>query len=137
MKKCILALCLLVSAHAVIGQSAQTVIRAKADCAAVTQRIMEQSFSIDRQLELQNSPEELACLNYVYAQSYEFAAGQSSLRSQRMLFNIEKYKHLRRIDERITVFDEQSGLNVVLYSWNEVETALMHIRSSYQLASCD
>lgn len=137
MKKFTLALCLLIGTQAAVGQLAEKVIREKADCAAVTQRIMEQSYSVDRQLELQHSPEELACLNYVCAQSYEFAAGQSSLRSQRVLFNIEKYKHQRRADQRVTVYDEQSGLNVVLYSWDEVETALMHIRLSYQLASCD
>ena len=52
-----------------------------------------------------------------------------------MLFNIETYKHLRRVDQRVTVYDEQSGLKFVLYSWNEVERGLVTIRSAYQLAS--
>jgi hypothetical protein len=137
MKKAILALCFLAGMQAAIGQTARKMIERKSDCAPVTQRIMEQVFSVEKQLQLQNSPEELACLDYICSASYEFAAGQTILRAQKVLFNIEKYKHLRRVDQRITVFDEASGLDVILYSWNEVEAALIRIRTSYQLASCD
>jgi len=128
-------MCFLASTSIAIGQIVQTTIQQKSDCAAVTQRIMEQSFNLDRQLEIQSSPEELACLNYLFAQSYELAPGETALRSQRLLFNIETYKHLRRVDQRVTVYDEQSGLKFVIYSWNEVEHALGTIRSAYQLAS--
>jgi hypothetical protein len=135
MKKVTLIVCLLASAHLTFGQLAQTLIQQKSDCAAVTQRIMEQTFSVERQMELENSPEDLACLNYICAQSYEFEKGQTILRSQKALFNIEAYKHLRRVDQRITIYDERSGLSVVLYSWNEVEAALSDLKASYQLAS--
>ncbi|MBI3237606.1 MAG: hypothetical protein HYZ43_01970, partial [Flavobacteriia bacterium] len=74
-------------------------------------------------------------LNYICAQSYEFEKGQTILRSQKALFNIESYKHLRRVDQRVTVYDERSGLSVVLYSWNEVETALGDLRASYRLVT--
>lgn len=137
MKKLAMMWCILISAPIAFGQLAQTTIHQKSDCAAVTQRILEQQFSLERQLEIQSSPEELACLNYLCAFSYEFAPGQTILRSQRSLFNIEKYKHLRRADQRVTVYDEQTDLKVVLYSWNEVEAQLNAIRLSYQLASCD
>ena len=135
MKKVTLIVCLLASAHLTFGQLAQTLIQQKSDCAAVTQRIMEQTFSVERQLELENSPEELACLNYICAQSYEFEKGQTILRSQKALFNIEAYKQLRRVDQRVTVYDDQSGLTVILYSWNEMETALSDIKASYRLVS--
>jgi hypothetical protein len=135
MKKVTLIVCLIASAHLTFGQLAQALIHQKSDCAAVTQRIMEQTFSVERQLELENSPEDLACLNYICAQSYEFEKGQTILRSQKALFNIETYKHLRRVDQRVTVYDERSGLSVVLHSWNEVETALGDLRASYRLVT--
>ena len=135
MKKLSFVICFLTSTSILIGQITQTTIQQKSDCAAVTQRMMEQSFNLDRQLEIQSSPEELACLNYLFALSYELAPGETALRSQRMLFNIETYKNLRRVDQRVTVYDEQSGLKFVLYSWNEVERALGTIRSAYQVAS--
>lgn len=100
-------------------------------CLPVTQRILQNYFSAERQLEILNSPVELTCLNYICAYSYEFAPGQMVLRSQGQLFNIERYKHLRMVDQRVSVFDEYSGLNVVLYSWNEVETRIMEIRKIY------
>lgn len=135
MKTATTILCLLICTQLVLGQTSSALIQKKSDCAPVTQRIMEQVFTLDRQMELENSPEELACLNYLCAGSYEFEKGQTPLKSQKMLFNIEKYKHLRRVDQRVTVYDEVSGLNVVLYSWNEVEIGLHNVRSNYQLVS--
>lgn len=135
MKKAATILCLLISTQFVFGQVSRALIQKKSDCAPVTQRIMEQVFTLDRQLELENSPEELACLNYICSASYEFEKGQTPLKSQKLLFNIEQYKHLRRVDQRVTVYDEVSGLSVVLYSWNEVESGLQQVRSDYQLVS--
>jgi hypothetical protein len=135
MKKLTFVVCLLVGVQAAIGQSASTAIRELGDCSPATQRMLEQSFSVEKQLEIKNSPQELACLEYVCSRSYEFAPGQTILRSQKALFNIQSYKQLRRVDQRITIYDEQSGASVILYSWNEVEAELIKIRTSYQLAS--
>jgi len=137
MKKVILVICLVIGTNAALTQVVQKVISTKSDCASVTQRYLAQSYSIEQQLALESSPEELACLNYICARSYEFAPGQMVLRSQKELFTIDTYKHLRRKDQRVTVFDEYSGLSVVLYSWNEIEQALMKIRLEYQLLACD
>lgn len=135
MKKLTFVVCLLAGVHAAIGQSASATIHELADCSPATQRMLEQTFSVEKQLEIRNSPEELACLEYICAHSYEFAPGQTILRSQKALFNIQTYKQLRRVDQRITVYDERSGASVILYSWNEVEAELIKIRASYQLAS--
>jgi hypothetical protein len=130
----------LVSIQVVSGQgtaasSPKPMIYQKSDCAPVTQRMIEQHYSVERQSEIQDSPEDLACLNYICSASYEFAAGQAVLRSQRVLFDIQKYQQLRHPTLRITVYDEVLGLNVTLYSWNEVEAALAAIRQTYRLAS--
>lgn len=128
---------LLLTFSMVYSQSSFPVIQDKSDCAPVTRRMLEQQFPLERQLEIQSSPEDLACLDYICSRSYEFSPGQMVLRSQRALFNVEKYRSMRRVDQRITVFDNETGLEVTIYSWNEVEAALIAIRTNYQLASCD
>lgn len=125
---------LLIGAGTTTAQT-QPVIYEKTDCSPVTQRMIEQYYSVEKQARIQDSPEELACLDYICARSYEFENGQAVLRSQRLVFNVQNYQHLRHPTLRITVYDEMSGLNVTLYSWNEVETALSGIRQSYRLAA--
>jgi hypothetical protein len=139
MKRFVVVMSLLIGTGTATAQEAKTparpVIYQKTDCAQVTQRMIEQYYSIEKQSQIQDSPEELGCIDYICARSYEFVAGQAVLRSQRAVFNIQNYQHLRHPTLRITVYDEISGLNVMLYSWNEVETALSGIRQSYRLAS--
>lgn len=113
------------------GQQPDTRIQQVSDCAPVTQRILQQYFTVERQMEITTSPVDLACLNYICAYSYEFAPGQSLLRSQKELFNIEKYKHMRLVDQRISIYDEHASVYVILYSWNEVEAKLIAIRKAY------
>jgi len=136
MKKVTMVVCLLISTNAALAQLVQKIISTKADCSSVTQRFIAQNYSVEKQLAIETAPQDLACLDYICARSYEFAPGQMALQSQKELFNIELYKHMRRTDQRITVYDEYSGLNVVLYSWNEIEQSLIRIRSTYELMAC-
>lgn len=135
MKKLTLVLALLSGVHTGMAQQAK-MITTKEDCSSITQRYITQAYSVDQQLALNASAEKLACLDYVCTRSYEFQSGQMILRSQKELFNAERYRHMRRIDQRVTIYDDYSGLYVVLYSWNEVEAELVRIRSAYQLLSC-
>lgn len=116
------------------GQQPDTKIQQISDCAPVTQRILQQYFTVERQMEIITSPVDLACLNYICAYSYEFAPGQSLLRSQKELFNIENFKHKRLVDQRISIYDEHAGVYVILFSWNEVEARLIAIRKAYKNA---
>jgi hypothetical protein len=113
---------------------AQLHVSNQATCAAVTQRIIEQRFSVEDQLALNAAPEKLARLNYMYAYSYEFTSDQMILKSQKMLFNVEKYNALRMPSQRVKIMDPESGLTVELYSWNEVEQALDAISAQFHLA---
>lgn len=99
-----------------------------------TQRHIEQSMSVEEQLSLDNDPEQLAILDYVYSSSYGFATNQMVLKSQKALFNLEKYEKLRQQSCNTTIFDEASGLSVTLYSWDEVDKQIGKIKLQYQLA---
>ena len=112
-----------------------TLVQKFTDCAPVTQRLIQVSFSTEQRAELENDTRKLAKLNYVMAQSYRFADNQMVLRSQRQLFDAKSYESYRKKDRRVTVFDSITGLYVELYSWNEMDVQLSQIDVQYDIAS--
>lgn len=127
---------ILISTSILNGQPTQKSYTSKSDCAAVTQRAINQGYTYAQQLELLSNPDKLAVMDYMYAYSYEFAPGQMVLRSHRELINVDNYKHLRHSTSRVEVYDEKTQMVIVLYSWAEVESALIKVRWSTELASC-
>ncbi|WP_343636003.1 hypothetical protein [Fluviicola sp.] len=112
-----------------------TLVQKFSDCAPVTQRLIQENFSTEERLELENDGRKLSKLNYVMAQSYRFADNQMVLRSQRQLFNAKAYDTYRKKDRRVTVFDSVTGLYVELYSWNEMDVQLSQIDFQYDVAA--
>nr|WP_294861871.1 hypothetical protein [uncultured Fluviicola sp.] len=111
-----------------------TLIQKFADCAPVTQRLIQANFSTQERMELESDARKLAKLNYVMAQSYRFADNQMVLRSQRQLFDAKSYESYRKKDRRVTVFDSTTGLYVELYSWNEMDVQISQIDVQYDIA---
>lgn len=105
------------------------------DCAPVTQRLIQENFSADQRLELENDQRKLAKLNYIMAQSYRFADNQMVLRSQKQLIDAKAYETYRKKDRRVTVFDALTGLYIELYSWNEIDAEFSRIDFQYDVAS--
>ena len=112
-----------------------TLVEKFADCAPVTQRLIQVNFSTEERIELEKDTRKLAKLNYVMAQSYRFADNQMVLRSQRQLFDAKSYESYRKKDRRVTVFDSTTGLYVELYSWNEMDAQLSQIDIQYDIVS--
>jgi len=113
-----------------------SLVKSKTDCAAATQRHIEQNMTLEQQIALQNNPEQLAVLNYVYASSYTFSSDQMILKSQKALFDLKKYERFRQQSCNTTVYDDVSGLNVTLLSWDEVDKQISKIKLQYQMAEC-
>ncbi len=105
------------------------------ECAPATQRALAQKYSLDDQLKLSENPEKLACLNYMYANSYSFPADQMVLNSQKALFDVEKFNPQRAQTITVTVYDEKSGLTVNLFPWEKVNKDLDAIKMHYQIAA--
>lgn len=103
-------------------------------CEAATQRYINSHYTVAEELELKQSPEKLECMNYIMAHSYAFTKDQMVLNSQKMMFNIDQYKQLRKKDSRTVVYDEATGLTVELFSFDEVDKALDQIHARYELA---
>ncbi len=112
----------------------QKMIQTKSDCAMATQRHIEQTLSVEEQLALQNDLEKMSILDYVYSSSYSFSSNQMVLKSQKALFNIEKYERMRQQSCNTVIFDEASGLSVTLFSLDEVDRQISQIRLQFQLA---
>lgn len=112
-----------------------TLVEKFADCAPVTQRLIQANFSIEERNELEKDKCKLTKLNYVMAQSYRFADNQMVLRSQRQLFDAKSYESYRKKDRRVTVFDSTTGLYVELYSWNEMDAQFSQIDIQYNIVS--
>ena len=113
----------------------QKMVTTKAECDMATQRHIEQNYSVDDQLALQNDVEQLSILNYMYSSSYAFATNQMVLKSQKAQFDLKKYDKYRQQSCNTTVFDDASGLTVTLFSWDEVNRRINEIKAQYQLAS--
>lgn len=54
--------------------------------------------------------------------------------SQKMLFDIRQFEHLRKETTRVTVYDEVTGLSVILKSNFEIEKAFASIESLASVA---
>ena|SRR6218665_1607734 len=113
----------------------QKMVTTKAECDLATQRHIEQNYSVDDQLELQNNSEQLSILNYMYSSSFTFAGNQMVLKSQKAQFDLSKYEKYRQQSCNTTIFDEASGLSITLFSWDEVNRQISEIKLQYQLAS--
>jgi hypothetical protein len=113
----------------------QKMVSSKAECDLATQRYIEQNYSVEDQLAIQNDSEQLSILNYMYSSSYAFAGNQMVLKSQKAQFDLKKYDKYRQQSCNTTVFDEASGLSVILYSWDEVDRQINNIKAKNQLAS--
>lgn len=114
-----------------------TLVQKFADCAPVTQRLIQANFSLQQRIDLEKDVRKLSKLNYVMAHSYRFADNQMILKSQRQLFDAKAYESHRQKDRRVTVFDSTTGLYVELYSWNEMDVQLSQIDVQYDIVSCD
>lgn len=135
MKAMITSLLFLTGTFPCLIAQTTALIHSTQECAPATQRALSQKYSLEEQLRLNEHPEKLACLNYMYANSYSFPADQMVLRSQKALFDVEKFNPQRSQTMTITVYDEQSGLTVQLYPWEKVNNDLDAIRLQYQLAA--
>lgn len=91
------------------------------NCANVTKRILTESYDENQIGKLETTPERLSKMNYVLSSSYTFSPDQMVLSSQKALVDVRKYEHLRKETTQVTVYDEETGLTVILKSYYEID----------------
>ena len=55
-------------------------------------------------------------IEYYYSKSFEVVDGQKYSEEQLLKVDVLKYNLTRKMNENVTVFDQDSGLNILLYS---------------------
>ena len=87
----------------------------------LSQIMLEKNYSSSEIAELSKYPEKLAILDYIYSKSFE-VSGQTPVSNEKFeKIDIIKYDLTRKLDSDVLVFDEASGLSIVLYSLNKME----------------
>lgn len=86
----------------------------------LTEVMLEKYYSADEIKELVKSPVKLKTLDYIYSKSFQIQS-PASTETQTLLIDINKYNLSRKLDDNVLVFDEASGLQLVLFSLNKME----------------
>jgi len=83
--------------------------------------MLEKNYSSADIAELNNYPVKLAMLDYIYSKSFEVNGHKNYTNEQFEKIDINKYYLKRKLDENVLVFDEDSGLQLILFSLNKME----------------
>ncbi|MES2514356.1 MAG: hypothetical protein V4580_09430 [Bacteroidota bacterium] len=87
----------------------------------LTEIMIEKNYSPLQREELNKYPEKLKSLDYLYSKSFEISEHKPYTAEQFEKIDMAKYFSQRKVDEYVLVFDEASGLPLVLYSFNKME----------------
>ena len=115
MKKTLLLLSLLISFSS-FSQSDNIVI------SGLTEVLMKKYYSNSEIAELNKYSEKLKTIDYLYSKSFEVSEHQKYSQEQFLKIDVNKYNSSRKLDSNALVFDEESGLSIILYSLNKMET---------------
>jgi len=83
--------------------------------------MLETNYSSADIAELNNYPVKLAMLDYIYSKSFAINGHKNYTKEQFEKIDINKYYLKRKLDENVLVFDEDSGLQLILFSLNKME----------------
>lgn len=87
----------------------------------LTEIMIAKNYSAAEQEELNKYPSKLKTLDYIYSKSFEISEHKQFTAEQFEKIDVTKYDLVRKLDEFVLVFDENSGLPLVLYSLNRME----------------
>ena len=114
MKKILFLICISVSFNCFSQSENQSVSR-------LTELMLEKNYSASDRIELNKYPIKLKELDYIYSKSFQVAEHQNYTASQFEKIDVNKYNLTRKLDEYVLVFDQDSGLQLVLFSLNKME----------------
>ncbi len=109
----------------------QNSINKDVDLSPLTVEMIHKNYTSQQIKELTLNTEKLNLLEYYYSKSFEIVSGQTYTDEQVLKIDILKYNLTRKMDENVTVFDESSGLNIILYSFNIIDQSKKRISPSH------
>ena len=93
----------------------------KVDVSPLTEVMLAKRYSAEDRIELEKNPIKLKTLDYIYSKSFQVVEHQNFTPAQFKKIDISKYETNRKLDDYVLVFDEESGLQLVLFSLNKME----------------
>jgi hypothetical protein len=87
----------------------------------LTEIMIEKNYSASDREVLNKYPLKLQTLDYIYSKSFEISEYKQYTAEQFEKIDVMKYDLTRKLDENVLVFDEASGLPIILYSINKME----------------
>ncbi len=60
-------------------------------------------------------------IDYLFSKSFAVSEQQEYTTEQFNKIDVSKYNSDRKLDSNVLVFDKESGLNLILYSLNQIE----------------
>jgi hypothetical protein len=110
-------LCLLLSAGTCFNFSfSQNSINKDVSLSPLTILLIKKNYSPEEINQLKTSVDKLKMIEYYYSKSFEVVDGQKYSEEQLLKVDVLKYNLTRKMNENVTVFDQDSGLNILLYS---------------------
>ena len=74
-------------------------------------------------------------MEYFYSKSFEILPNQNYTEEQFLNIDVNNFKLLRKKDDDILIFDEISGLNILLYSIIKVDLGKKSVNPNYIMFS--
>lgn len=128
MKKVVILVCMTISFCA-LSQNETSVV------SKLTEIMLAKNYSTSERMELNKYPLKLKTLDYIYSKSFQVAEHQNYTPAQFEKIDVNKYNLTRKLDEYVLVFDEASGLQLVLFSLNKMEADKKALMPSDVLSS--
>jgi hypothetical protein len=110
-------LCLLLSAGTCFSFAfSQNAINKDVSLSPLTVVMIKKIYTPEEINQLNTSADKLKMIEYYYSKSFEVLDGQKYSEEQLLKVDVLKYNLTRKLNENVTVFDQDSGLNILLYS---------------------
>lgn len=87
----------------------------------LTEVMLKKHYAASEIQELTQYPEKLKFIDYLFSKSFAVSEQQEYTTEQFNKIDVSKYNSDRKLDSNVLVFDKESGLNLILYSLNQIE----------------
>jgi hypothetical protein len=113
----------------------QNKISQNVELSPLTEVMILKNYSSEEIKNLSVDENKLKMMEYFYSKSFEIAPNQNYTNEQYLKIDVNNFRLQRKKDEDVIIFDEISGLNILLYSLTKVELGKKSVNPNYIMNS--
>lgn len=113
----------------------QNKISQNVELSPLTEVMILKNYSAEEVKSLSVQNDKLKMLNYFYSKSFEVLPNQNYTNDQFLKIDVNNFRLQRKKDGDVIIFDEISGLNILLYSLTKVELGKKSVNPNYFMNS--